>query len=326
MSSKTLGLAFAFAIGLVVGVGATAILLSARSGPTGVIAERDRLQTEISTATNQVAELGEQLATATTRAKKLDDDNLKLATRVQELMKQSPVANTAKSGKDKPANPFAALLGDENSESGKAMKGMMEAAMKQQLEGKIAGMKSKLNLTPDQETQIRALLEQQSSAGGELAQKMLAGKMTKEEMADLQKQQVDPEAQIKALLSPEQQTAYAELQTEERHNNARLMANGELLQMQSALGLSQEQQDKVFQALYAQTEQQLSGAANGSGAKAYDPTTMMTQKLEAMKGVLTEEQFTRYKAMQEQQLKLIQALLPQGGGDVMVTPQVIVKP
>ncbi len=96
--------------------------------------------------------------------------------------------------------------------------------------------------------------------------------------------------------------------------------------MQSALGLSQEQQDKVFQALYAQTEQQLSGAANGSSPKAYDPTTMMTQKLEAMKGVLTEEQFTRYKAMQEQQMKLIQAFLPQGGGDVRVTPQVIVQP
>lgn len=323
MSSKTLGLAFAF--GLVVGVGATAIVLSARSGPAEVIAERDRLQTEVGNATNQVAELGEQLATATTRAQKLEADNLKLANRVQELMKQAPGAGAAKSGKDKPANPLAAMFGDENSESGKAMKGMMEAAMKQQLEGKIAGMKSKLNLTPEQESQIRTLLEQQSNAGSELAQKMLTGKMTKEEMADIQKLQADPEAQIKALLSPEQQTAYSELQTEERHNNARLMANGELLQMQSALGLSQEQQDKVFQALYAQTEQQLSGAANGSNAKSYDPATIITQKLEALKGVLTEEQFTRYKAMQEQQMKLIQAFMPKDGGDVVV-PQVIVKP
>ena len=315
----------AFVVGLVVGAGAASLVLPKLPRSYEEATAMERLRAQFDATTNQVTELGEQLTAATTRAQKAEADNLKLATKVQELMKQAPVASVTKSGKDKPANPFAAMFGNEDSESGKAMKGMMEAALKQQLEGKIAGMKSKLNLTPDQETQIRGILEQQSNAGGELAQKMLAGKMTKEELADIHKQQVDPESQIKALLSPEQQTAYSELQTEERHNNARLMANSELLQMQGALGLSQEQQDKVFQALYAQTEHQLTPPAEGTEGKAYDPSTMLAQKLEAMKGVLTEEQFTRYKAMQEQQLKLIQAFMPKDGSDVPVTP-VIVKP
>jgi hypothetical protein len=65
--------------------------------------------------------------------------------------------------------------------------------------------------------------------------------------------------------------------------------------------------------------------AEGIDPKTYDPNTMMAQKLEAMKGVLTEEQFTRYKAMQEQQMKLIKAFMPQAGGDAVVPP-VIVKP
>ncbi|HTH46337.1 MAG TPA: hypothetical protein VMB21_02375, partial [Candidatus Limnocylindria bacterium] len=115
MSSKTIALAFAF--GLVVGVGATALVLTVRSGPPEVIAERNRLQAEVSTATNQVAELGEQLVTVSARTKRLEDDNLKLATRVQELMKQTAGAGSAKSGQHKPGNPLAAMFGGEDSES-----------------------------------------------------------------------------------------------------------------------------------------------------------------------------------------------------------------
>ena len=313
----------AFVVGLAVGVGATALVLTKlpRSYEEGTAMER--LRAQFDTTTNQVTELGEQLTAATTRAQKLEADNLKLATKVQELMQQKP--GVAKAGKDRSANPLAAMFGDEDSESGKAMKGMMEAAMKQQVEGKLGRMKDKLNLSGDQEAQIRAILEQQIGAGSAMAQKMLSGKLSKEEMADASKQAGDPESQIKALLSPEQQTAYTELQQEEQHNNARLMANSELLQMQGALGLSQEQQDKVFQAIYNQTEQQLAGAAGGADAKAFNPQTMMDQKLAALKGVLTDEQFTRYKAMQEQQLKLIQAFMPKDGGDTVV-PTVIVKP
>jgi hypothetical protein len=319
MNSK----AVAFVVGVAVGVGATALVLTTRPHSPEADAEHAQLQAELGTATNQVAELGEQLTAAKTRSQKLEADNLQLATKVQELMKQKPAI--AKAGKDKSANPLAAMFGDEDSESGKAMKGMMEAAMKQQVEGKLGRMKDKLNLSGDQEAQIRAILEQQIGAGSAMAQKMLSGKLSKEEIADAGKQAGDPESQIKALLSPEQQTAYTELQQEEQHNNARLMANSELLQMQGALGLSQEQQDKVFQALYAQTEHQLAGATGGADPKAFNPQTMMDQKLAALKGVLTDEQFARYKAMQEQQLKLIQAFMPKDGGTTVV-PSVIVKP
>ncbi len=319
MKSKVI----AFVVGVAVGVGAAALVLTTRSHSPEVIAEHERLQAEIGTATNQVAELGQQLTAATTRAQKLEADNLTLATKVQELMKQKP--GIAKAGKDKSANPLAAMFGDEDSESGKAMKGMMEATLKQQMENKLGRMKGKLNLSADQEAQIRGIMEQQVGAGRELAQKMMSGKLSKEDMADAGKQAADPESQIKALLSPEQQTAYTEMQQEEQRNNARLMANSELLQMQGALGLSQEQQDKVFQVLYAQSQQQLAGMSAGADAKAFSPQAMMDQKLEALKGVITEEQFTRYKAMQDQQMKLIQAFMVKEGGDA-VAPPATVKP
>ena len=54
---------------------------------------------------------------------------------------------------------------------------------------------------------------------------------------------------------------------EERRTNARLVANSELLQMQGALGLDQTQQDKVFHALYAQSERLLSGGGPVGGCR-----------------------------------------------------------
>ena len=53
----------------------------------------------------------------------------------------------------------------------------------------------------------------------------------------------------------------------------------------------------------------------------------MQQKLEALKGVLTDEQMENYRKFQEQQMKLIQTFLPKDGksGDVAI-PQIQVLP
>ena len=203
----------------------------------------------------------------------------------------------------------------------KAMKGMMESALKQQLEGKLAQIHAKVGTTSDQEQAIREILEKQANVSREISQKMMSGKMTKEEMAGSVRQQGDPEAQIKALLSPEQQTAYTELKVEERRTNARLVANSELLQMQQVVGgIDQAQQDKIFEVLYSQTERTLTGptpAADGTAgdgaAKPVDMRSLSEQKLAALKGVLTEEQFGRYKELQEQQIKMFEAFMPKDG-------------
>ncbi|HAB19226.1 MAG TPA: hypothetical protein DCE44_22660, partial [Verrucomicrobiales bacterium] len=130
-----------------------------------------------------------------------------------------------------------------------------------------------------------------------------------------------------ALLTPEQQTAYAELQREERSNSARLMANSELLQMQSALGLSQEQQDQAFRALYAESERQFGNDPSDGFGQAPNFREMTERKLKALKGVLTPEQYERYRSMQEQQLKMVETLMPKGGkpGDVAI-PQINILP
>jgi hypothetical protein len=273
----------------------------------------------------------EALTRARERVTKLEADNLKLAERVQALSKATTANPPVKAPETKSGgvNPLAALFGGEDggtNEAGKAMRGVMAAAMKQQLEGKLRQMKTKLNLSPEQEQSIRGILEQQFGAGQAMAEKMFSGKATADDVTAATQAPVNPIDQIKALLSPEQQTAYDEVQTEEKRNHSRLIANSELLQMQGALGLTQEQQDSVFKALYAATEEQF-GGLTADPAKVMDFRGNLDRKLNALKGVLTDEQFKAYEDMQQQQLKLIEAMLPQGGntGDA-VLPKVQLLP
>jgi hypothetical protein len=317
-----------FVAGLLVGAAAAGAFVFLRPAPTPPPAA-----VEVST-TKPTPDESAELAKAKQRISRLEADNLRLAERVQ-AQTQSPAAAslpTAAKKKDKPANLVAAFFGGDgdstNEESRGAMRAMMETAMKQQLEGKMRSLKGRLNLTPEQEASIREVLEKQFGAGQVIAEKMMTGQTTPEELADLTKAQGNPEEQIKALLSPEQQQAYAGLQQEEIRNNARLVANAEMLQMQGALGLSQEQQDSVYKALFAATEEQL-GGFGGDPKKAMDFSGNLDRKLASLKGVLTEEQLKSYEEMQRQQLKLIESMLPKSGapGDVAVPNiQVLKRP
>lgn len=313
--------------GLVLGaVVATVLARQFQPGTLPTVPPEAQAQAQSQEAASAASSAAEALAKAQERVTKLEADNLKLAERVQSLSKATADAAPAKPKKSKePVNPLAAMFGGEDggtNEAGKAMRGVMEAAIKQQMEGKMRQLKSKLNLTPEQEESIRGILEKQLGAGRAIAEKMLTGKATEGDMADATQAQGNPEAQIKALLSPEQQAAYDEVQSEELRNNARLMANAELLQMQGALGLNQEQQDTVYKALFEATQEQFSGL--GSDPKrAMDFRGNLDRKLNALKGVLTEEQFKSYEEMQQQQLKLIESMLPKGAksGDAVI-PQV----
>jgi hypothetical protein len=201
---------------------------------------------------------------------------------------------------------------------------MMQGMVEQQFEGRLARMKASLNLSPEQEQAIRSILKRQATQATRAAQKMLAGGMSAEDSAELQREVGDPESQIKALLTPEQTAAYKDYQKSENRANARLAANGELLQMQNLLGLNQEQQDQVFAVLYDQTYSLLDNpAAAAALPDAANPGAtldrILERKLKALEGVLTADQMTAYRRLQDQQNALIKKMMP------TITPKTGVK-
>ncbi|MBE7502615.1 MAG: hypothetical protein HS113_20475 [Verrucomicrobiales bacterium] len=214
-----------------------------------------------------------------------------------------------------PATPADATPPDDQpAPMASGIKGMMKGAIEQQLFGQLARMKTKLNLSPEQEEAVRAVFNRQVEQAVGAAEKMFAGGMSREDLKQMQGASGNPEEDIKALLTPEQLELYQDYKREESVANARLVANAELLQMQNTLGLTSEQQDQVFNALYDHTLSQLSGQLPESVRNSQDPAAamdaMIEQKVKALEGVLTPEQLEGFRRMQEQQANMIRGLLP----------------
>ena len=203
---------------------------------------------------------------------------------------------------------------------GSAMSEMMKVATKQQALGQLERMKAKLNLSAEQEQQIREILLKQADTSSQAVQKMFTGKFNPDEIGKISKAAGNPEEQIKQILTPEQLDLYTQYKQDEAAGNARLAANAEMLQMQTALGLSPEQQDKVYNVLYDQTLSQMNGKIDPpapSVATNADPVAAMTQamtqalerKAKALESVLTPAQVEKYRELQSSQLDMIKTMV-----------------
>ena len=319
MSNKILP----FILGLAVGAALCAAVLLA--GGKKFLAEPMSVIPAIPHS-DEISDLKTQLADAKSQLVAALADNDKLAASVQESLKQKNTA-LASAAKPKKASGMAALFGGDGTNGmSEAMNKMMKTAIQQQMDAKFAGMKAKLNLSPDQEKAIREIMDNQASRGAEITQKWMKGELTAEEMAKMGKEPKTEEEQIKALLSPEQVAAYDEYEKEEKTRMARLAANSELMQMQSALRLSEEQQDKVFEVLVSQTQAQFDWK-NTNPADGVDILrNSASNKLAALQGVLTPEQLESYRKFQEQQMKMIEAFMPNSGTNATIQVIPVVSP
>jgi hypothetical protein len=181
----------------------------------------------------------------------------------------------------------------------------MKLAMEQQVDGKLGRLKGSLNLTPEQEQAAREILTRQAQAMSAGMQQAFSGKFDKEELARLGKNAGNPDEQIKALLSPDQKAAYPNYQQEEAAHNARLAANSELMSLQTTVGLTAEQQDRAFAALYEANFNQATGNAKPPlGNQAQVMQWTLDQKAKALEPVLTPAQFASYQQQQAIQAKL----------------------
>ena len=282
-----------------------------------VKAENQELQTQVTELLSARAEVKKLEGVQADRAElerlrasqtAMQEDAAKLRGRLRTALvnQAAPPPRDTVGGTNKEAEGMPAAMGD-----------LMKGAMEMQVSGKIARMKTKLNLSPDQEQAIRELLQKQMEPGATAMQAMFSGKlskMSKDEIAALRKSAPNTEDQIKALLAPDQLAAYQDYKQEDAVTQARVVANAELLQLHNALGLTQEQQDKVYTALYQQTVDQLSGKIATPTPPTADFAALMQwqldQKAKALEGVLSPEQLQTYRQFQAQQAKAVASMMP----------------
>jgi RNA polymerase sigma factor (sigma-70 family) len=237
-------------------------------------------------------------------ARRAEAEVAKLKAQISRPKSGQPGAGDAEGG----TNEITGAMGD-------MMKGMMD----QQFLRQLTRMKTRLNLTPDQEQSIRGIFLKQAEQGVQVAQRALTGKLTQEDLAGTDEADTNPEDDINALLSPEQQSAYKEFKKEEAAGLARLAANAELLQMQGTLGLSQEQQDQVFNILYERFLGQGLDKVESLRPKNADPMDRIQQQfqqtLKSMEKVLSPSQLENYRQFQETQWKMFKNFMPNGGAE-----------
>ena len=196
-------------------------------------------------------------------------------------------------------NPMSAAMGDA-----------MKHAMEQRTESQLARMSATLHLTGEQTEAARAILMRQGQAMSASMQQAFSGKFDKDELARLAREAGNPDEQIKALLTPDQRSLFPSYQQEEAAYNARQAASAELLQL-SALGLTPEQEDRAFAALYDVSLNQLTGSARAKPASTDQSAILqwsLDQKAQALEPVLTPAQFASYRQQQAIQSKLAQDL------------------
>ena len=236
--------------------------------------------------------------------------------------KVKPDADFASRTETPPAEKTSAAEAERAARDAR-FKEMRSLERTQRIDAKILALKSKLNLTPEQEVAIRAVMEKGSSDREALREAMdarrRAGRATEdtdttrqEAMAKFAAAEAAQETAITAAMSEDQLAAYDAYKAEQKQTQVESRANQQLNDLQNKLSLTAEQKDAAFQ-FYAQQEQtgfrpgQIA-AQGGDVQKAFEER--QKTMLEGMQAILTPEQYELYSKQEEE----LSALFRNGGG------------
>ena len=209
-----------------------------------------------------------------------------------------------------------------------------KVAQDRKIDERLAALKSRLKLTPDQEAKVRALLESspEMGLGGLPFFKSMKtssdGKSGGVALGAAASVGGDPanaaklDDQIAALLSPDQQEDFTAFQQEQRENKVEIATNREMAQLQQQLTLTPEQKDQAFQALGDSARKEAENPQKG-----FDPAAIEAAKqarMDALRPILTPEQMKSYESNPTMSFGMPEVTVVPGGAairSIMVTPQ-----
>jgi cell division protein FtsB len=259
------------------------------------------LQAQLDTANANLAKIAAdktQLTQETTgvssQVDQLQAENSDLKKQVQDLKSGSLSAEATAASADQQQQNLAALA--------RMMMGAFRGGNNNPQQRMLL-LRTRLKLTPDQEAQIRAAMDADNQKRRDLMQQFRNnGKIDPQAAAAAN----SLDQTMNAILSPEQQTAYKQVQADEQAARANTMATMQVNQIAPLLQLNDAQKDQIFNSLY-----QVSSSAP-------DPATFFTNpnaasafasQAQAMQTAMTKALTPDQLALYQQQL----AITPQFG-------------
>lgn len=201
---------------------------------------------------------------------------------------------------------------------------MRELDRQQRHDAKILALTTKLNLTTEQQAVIRAALGKGSAERDALRDAGESRRRTgtrdteekrREDMAKFAAIDAAQEAAIAGSLSAEQLASYSEYQTEQKLTTIENRANQQLGDLLSRFSLSEDQKDAAFQ-FFAKQEEESGFEPARIAALGGDFMQLFEQrqkdKLEALKQILTPEQYALYSTQEEQRSATFRNMVPGG--------------
>ena len=233
-----------------------------------------------------------------TQVQQLTAHNTELKHQVDEL-KASSVASQAPAASD--LNPMANII---------------KAQTKQRYQEKLLLLKSRLNLTPEQEAAVKAAMDEEEKLTEAMASKMFqGGKIDPQAMVKAMSDPNKPKSVdqvLKDILTPDQKTAYQQMQDDQKNSQAETLATFEMNQVAPALQLSETQKDQVYAALY-QIQVNPPKPAPASGANPADPASYLDAqakaKEDALSKILTPDQLATYHQQTQSHLEMQKAMM-----------------
>jgi hypothetical protein len=225
-----------------------------------------------------------------------------------ELIRLRPMAGVARRANLEVEHLQAQLArqanqGGTNSSSG-AWMDAVKKAMAQRVEGDLAGLTARLHLTSEQTQSVRDILLRHARANLAEDEHRFMGKYDKEEVDRLKKEAGDQNAQIQALLTPDQKAAWPDYKQDVAARNARWLTSNEMTRLQSELDLTSEQADRAFAALYQFRLDRRSGKVkSGEKDDVEDFAWQLDQQTKALEPILTPAQLNSLRQSQESQVK-----------------------
>jgi hypothetical protein len=180
----------------------------------------------------------------------------------------------------------------------------LKKAFAQRLEGDLAGLTARLHLTPEQSQAVRDILGRHARADLAEGEQFYGGKYDKDEVDRLKKEAGDKDAQIQALLTPDQKAAWPDYKQDVAAKDARWLASTQMTRFQSELDLTSEQADRAFAALYQFRLDRRTGKVNsGAQDEVEDFVWQLDQETKALEPILTSAQLDSLRQSQAARAK-----------------------
>jgi hypothetical protein len=175
-------------------------------------------------------------------------------------------------------------------------------------ESQIVPLKTRLNLTPDQESALRHYFDEEAQFQEEVTAAAWAGKNISDEEKKKRSASLGSlEEKLKQILNPEQMMAYQEFQEADRLAQTELSAHRGMNEISALFPLDEDQKTKIYDVFYEEFNFQGEGQA---GDQSY--IGIIRQRHDYLKDklskILTPEQLQTWSKLKEGEMKVQQEM------------------